>query len=98
MKAPLAKREHWAAQSVPDALIAWTSGAALVSFGLMFLDDAVIMGHTLLALGLLIVVNEALKLHASYRGAKNGHQKLRLAVAMLFVVLVVYGFLFPPLR
>jgi ABC-type tungstate transport system substrate-binding protein len=95
MKAPLAKREPWKAQSVPDALIAWTSGAALVSFGLMFLDDAVIMGHTLLTLGLLIVVNEALKLHASFTRAAHGHEKLRLAVAIVFVALVVYGFVFP---
>ena len=89
------QREPCRPHSVSDALIAWTSGGALVVFGLAYLDDAVIMGHTLLALGLLVVAHEALKLHASLTDAKHGHYRARLAVAILFVALVVYGFMFP---
>ena len=65
----------------PDGLIAWTSGTALVAFDVMFPDDAVMIAHALLTLGVPIVVNEALELCASLTGPKHGHQRLRLAVA-----------------
>ena len=52
---------HKQTLSVPDALISWTTSGALVAFGIIFFDDAVIMGHTILLLGLLSAANEVLK-------------------------------------
>ena len=77
--------------SVPDALIAWTTSAALIAFGVIFFDDAVIMGRTILSLGLLSAGNELLKL----RGARSraGYQGLRLLLALAYVALVLIGFL-----
>ena len=69
---------------------------ALVCFGFLFLDDAVIMGRTILALGILMAANEGLKLRAALAGAKHGYHKLRLAVALAFVALVFVGFFFSP--
>lgn len=96
MNPSLPKPDRSGLQTVPDALIAWTSAAALMSFGFIFLDDAVIMGPTILTLGILIAANEALKLRAKFAGAKHGYQRLRLAVALVFVALVFFGFFFSP--
>jgi hypothetical protein len=82
--------------SLPDALIAWTTAGALLAFGVIFLDDAVIMGQTILALGLLVCANEGLKLHAWRAGSAGGHRRIRTALAVAYVLLVCVGFLFPP--
>ena len=82
--------------SVPDALIAWTTSAALVAFGVIFFDDAVIMGHTILCLGLLSAGNELLKLRAARLGAE--YRGLRLLLAFAYVALVLSGFLAAPSR
>lgn len=81
---------------MPDALIHWTTSAALVAFGLIFLDDTVIMGRTILALGVLSAANEALKLRGQRTGVKGGYREVRMALAVAYVALVVVGFLFPP--
>jgi Zn-dependent membrane protease YugP len=85
--------------SIPDALIAWTTAAALVAFGIIFFDDAVIMGRTILTLGVLSGANEALKLRAVRvwsGGACQRVRRVRLAIAIAYVALVLIGFLFPP--
>ena len=84
--------------SLPDALIGWTTAAALLAFGVLFLDDAVIMGRTIFALGVLAIVNEGLKLHAWRAGAGGRYRRIRLALALAYVMLVCIGFLFPPAR
>ena len=82
--------------SVPDALIQWSTAGALVAFGLMFLNDAVIMGKTILALGLLSAANEGLKLYARRGGSTLRYSRVRMLVAVAYVALVLVGFLFPP--
>lgn len=77
--------------SVPDALIAWTTSAALIAFGVIFFDDAVIMGRTILGLGLLSAANELLKLRASR--SRPNYRGLRLLLAFAYVALVLIGFL-----
>lgn len=77
--------------SVPDALIAWTTSAALIAFGIIFFDDSVIMGRTILILGLLSAGNELLKLRATRSGTE--YRWLRLMLAFAYVGLVVVGFL-----
>lgn len=74
---------------VPDAVITWTTTAALIAFGVIFFDDSVIMGRTILALGVLSAANEALKL-------RGGHRRVRLGLALAYAALVLAGFLFPP--
>ena len=82
--------------SIPDALIAWTTAGALVAFGIIFLDDSVVMGRTILALGILGAANEGLKLHARWSGISGEHRRIRLALAIAYVILVLAGFFFPP--
>jgi len=82
--------------SVPDALIQWSTAAALIAFGLMFLNDAVIMGKTILALGVLSAANEGLKLYARHAGSILRYSRVRMLVAVAYVALVLVGFLFPP--
>ena len=86
--------------SIPDALIAWTTAAALVAFGIIFFDYAVIMGRTILTLGVLGAANEALKLRAvriwSGGACQRMVRRVRLAIAIAYVALVLKGFLFPP--
>ena len=82
--------------SVPDALIAWTTAAALIAFGIIFFDDAAIMGRTLLMLGIIGAANEALKLGESRSESKAIYRKVRLFLALAYVILVLIGFLFPP--
>jgi hypothetical protein len=85
------------APALPDALISWTTAVALLVFGVIFLDDAVIMGKTILALGILSATNEGLKLYAAKRTeAAGGCSRVRLAVALVYAGLVLMGFLFPP--
>lgn len=80
--------------SVPDVLIAWTTSASLIAFGIIYFDDAVIMGRTILTLGILSAGNEALKLMAARSGGDYGH--VRLGLALAYVGLVLIGFLSPP--
>ena len=82
--------------SVPDVLIHWSTAAALIAFGIMFLDDAVIMGKTILALGVLSAANEGLKWYARRSGSNGHYREIRLLVAVAYVCLVLVGFLFPP--
>ena len=85
---------HKPALSVPDGLISWTTSAALITFGIMFFDDAVIMGHTILLLGVLSAANEALKFRATRRG--GDFRRVRLGLALAYFGLVLIGFLSPP--
>ena len=80
--------------SVPDALIHWATSVALIAFGVMFLDDAVVMGKTILALGLLSAANEGLKLYGR-RSGSGRYRRVRLLVAVAYVALILVGFLFP---
>ena len=82
--------------SLPDALFGWTTAGALVAFGVIFLDDAAIMGRTILALGLLAAANEGLKLRALHNRADSGYETLRFVLAVTYAGLVLLGFLFPP--
>lgn len=77
--------------SVPDSLIAWTTSAALIAFGAIFFDDAVIMGRTILTLGALSAGNELLKLRAARSG--GDYSRTRLVLAIAYLALVVAGFL-----
>ena len=77
--------------SVPDALIAWTTSAALIALGVIFFDDAVIMGRTILSLGIVSAGNELLKLRAARLQAE--YRGLRLLLALAYVALVLSGFL-----
>jgi len=79
--------------SLPDALIAWTTIAALVAFGIIFFGDGVIMGRTILTLGVLSGANEALNLRAARSGGTL--RRVRLVLAMAYVALVLIGFLWP---
>jgi hypothetical protein len=81
--------------SVPDTLIHWSTAAALIAFGIMFLDDTVVMGKTILSLGLLSAANEGLKWFARRPGSNGRYRQLRLLVAVAYVALVLVGFLFP---
>ena len=83
-------------QSIPDALIHWTTSGALIAFGVIFFDDASIMGRTILALGILSAANEGLKLRAVRRASNTGYRWVRLSLAVAYVSLVLIGFLFPP--
>jgi hypothetical protein len=82
--------------SIPDALIHWTTTAALITFGVIFFDDAHIMGRTILALGILSAANEALKWRALRAASNAGYKWLRLSLAVAYVFLVLVGFFFPP--
>ncbi len=82
--------------SVPDVLIHWTTAAALIAFGIIFLNDTVVMGKTILALGLLNASNEGLKWYSRRQAPKGFHHQLRMLVAVAYVTLIVIGFLFPP--
>ncbi|MGA3017711.1 MAG: hypothetical protein ABSF62_11375 [Bryobacteraceae bacterium] len=90
------KDVHTKGSSVPDALIHWTTAGALIAFGVIFFDDAVIMGRTILTLGILSAANEGLKLVALRAGSDGGYWRVRLVLAVAYVVLVLIGFLFPP--
>jgi hypothetical protein len=79
--------------SVPDALIAWTTAAALIAFGIIFFDDAVIMGRTILTLGALSAGNELLKLRAARSG--GDYSRARLVLALAYLALVLVGFAKP---
>ena len=83
-------------QSIPDALIHWTTSGALIAFGVIFFDDASVMGRTILALGILSAANEGLKLRAVRRASNTGYRWVRLSLAVAYVSLVLIGFLFPP--
>jgi hypothetical protein len=87
---------HPSGSPVPDALIAWTTAGALIVFGVVFFDDAFVMGRTILALGILIAANEALKLRARRTGSGGGYGRVRWIVAIAYVALVLVGFLLPP--
>jgi len=82
--------------SVPDALFQWTTAAALIAFGVIFFDDAVIMGRTILALGVLCAANEGLKLRAVRNGTDRRCARVRLVLGITYLALVLIGFLFPP--
>jgi hypothetical protein len=87
---------HTKRQSVPDALIHWTTTGALIIFGVIFFDDANIMGRTILALGILSAANEVLKLRAMRAVSNAAYTRVRLLLAVVYVVLVLIGFLNPP--
>jgi hypothetical protein len=76
---------------LPDAVISWTTAIALIAFGIIFFDDGVIMGRTILMLGLLSAGNEALKMYSAKSGADA--RRLRLALAVAYVGLMLAGFL-----
>jgi len=80
---------------IPDAVIAWSTTGALIAFGVIFFDDSVIMGRTILALGVLSAANEALKLRARRSGSRGGYGWIRLALAVAYAGLMLIGFLFP---
>jgi hypothetical protein len=84
---------HPRESSVPDALIAWTTSAALIAFGIIFFEDAVIMWRTILTLGLLSAGNEALKVRAARSG--GDYRRLRLGLALAYLALVLVGFCAP---
>jgi hypothetical protein len=81
-------------QTIPDALIHWTTSGALIAFGVIFFNDASIMGRTILALGILSAANEALKLRAVRTVSKTSY-RVRLWLAVAYVSLVLIGFLLP---
>jgi hypothetical protein len=87
---------HPSGSSVSDALIHWTTAGGLIAFGVIFFDDAVIMGRTILTLGILSATNEGLKLLALRAGSDGGYRRVRLVLAIAYVALVLIGFLFPP--
>ncbi len=80
---------------LPDVLIAWTTAGALIAFGIMFFDDAVIMGRTVLLLGLLSAGNELLKLFGLRTGLQSQSYRMRLILAVVYVTLVLIGFVSP---
>jgi len=82
--------------SIPDALIHWTTTAALIAFGVIFFDDASIMGRTILALGVLSAANEGLKFLSIRTVPNSSYGWIRLSLALVYVLLVLTGFLFPP--
>lgn len=88
-------RAHLNRPSLPDVLIAWTTAGALIAFGIMFFDDAVIMGRTILILGLLSAANELLKLLRLGTGSQSHSDRMRLILAVVYVTLVLIGFVYP---
>ncbi len=87
---------HTRASSLPDNLIAWTTASALIAFGIIFFDDAAIMGRTILALGVISAVNHFLKRWETHSQASGKYRRARLILAIAYVALVLAGFLFPP--
>ncbi len=87
---------HTNRASVPDALIHWTTAGALIAFGVIFFDDAAIMGRTLLVLGVISATNEGLKLRSMRAASNAGYGWVRLLLAVTYVLLVVIAFFFPP--
>ena len=79
--------------SVPDALITWTTAAALIAFGAVFSSEAIIMGRIILALGILSAASEGLRMRALRTGPTGGNQRFRLMLAVAYVVLVSIGFI-----
>jgi hypothetical protein len=80
--------------SVADALIAWTTSAALVALGVIFFEDAVIMGRTILTLGLLSASNEVLEMRAA--GPVGDYRRLRLGLAPKLRGIHIGGLSIPP--
>ena len=83
------ERQSLARNIRSGCLIAWTTSAALVVFGIVYFDDAAIMGRTILALGLLSAGYEAVK----FRAARSGgdYRRLRLALALAYLGLAAHG-------
>ena len=82
--------------SLPDNVIAWTSASALIAFGIIFFNDAAIMGRTILALGFIGAANEILKRWEIHSEATGRYWWARLILAVAYLILVLTGFLFPP--
>jgi hypothetical protein len=82
--------------ALPDALINWTTAAALITFGVVYVNDAAIMWRTILTLGLLSTANEILKIRASRIGTGTNYARIRLVLAVAYVGLALFGFFFPP--
>jgi len=54
------------------------------------------MGRTILTLGILSAANEGLKPIALRAGSDGGYRRVRSVLAVAYVALVLFGFLFPP--
>jgi hypothetical protein len=79
--------------SVPDSLINWTTAAALVAVGGILSSEGVILGRTLLALGILSGASRLLRLRAVRTGLHGGYQWFRFVLAVVYVVLLSVAFL-----
>ena len=80
---------------LPDNVITWTTAVGLILFGLMFFDDPSIMGRTILVLGTIIAVNECLKAVARRSHTEGRFRRIRNTLAVLYLVLVLLGFIVP---
>jgi hypothetical protein len=82
---------HTRASSVPDNLTAWTTASALIAFGIIFFDDAAIMGRTILALGFISAANQVLKPWEIHSQAAGRYRYARLILAIAYVTLMAGG-------
>jgi hypothetical protein len=82
--------------SISDNLISWTTASALIALGILFLDDAIIMGRTILVLGLISATDQVLKWNEILSPMVTRYRRARLMLSIAYVALVLVGFLFPP--
>ncbi len=86
------------AGSFSDTLINWTTAVALLAFGIIYANDDSIMWRTILALGGLMAASEIVKIGELRRGSTATRRRWRLAFAVAYTGLIVFGFLFPGWR
>ena len=90
------KEAYQGRETMPDALINWTTTVALLAFGIIYVDDSAIMWRTILSLGILSGANEILKVREARTGATPGFRRVRLALALAYAGLMLFGFFAPP--
>jgi hypothetical protein len=79
--------------SVSDVLIAWTTATALITFGVILSNDAIIIGPAILTLGVLSLTNEVVRLCTARTGLNGGYPKVRWALAIGCIATALIGFL-----
>jgi hypothetical protein len=84
--------------SLPDDLISWATASGLIAFGVIFIDDAVIMGKTIFALGIIAATSRVLKRAEARSQPPDRYRRARLTLAIAYIALLLVGFLFPPGR
>ena len=72
-------------------MITWSTAAAFIATGVVLFSEAMTVGRAMLALGILSVANEGLRLRADR--TSSVYERFRLVLAVVYVALVLIGFL-----